>query len=63
MKTNIHFSPYLTHFFLERERFQRKFVGKIKTNVLGFVCVCVCVCVCAVHKIKWKNFEEPAGDR
>jgi len=34
MKTNIHFSPYLAHFFLEWEMFQIKVVEKIKTYIL-----------------------------
>jgi len=34
MKTNIHFSSYLTEFFLEREMFQIKVVEEIKTHIL-----------------------------
>ena len=33
MAINIHFLSYLTHFFLEREMLQGKFVEKIKTRV------------------------------
>jgi hypothetical protein len=32
METNIYFSPYLAHFFLEREMFQKNIVEKIKTH-------------------------------
>jgi hypothetical protein len=33
VKTNIHFSSYLTQFFLECKMFQIKIVDKIKTHV------------------------------
>jgi len=33
MQTDIHFWSYLAQFFLEREKFQKKFVGKIKTHI------------------------------
>ena len=34
MKTNIHFSSYFPHSFLERKIFQTKVIEKIKTNIL-----------------------------
>jgi len=34
MKTNIYFWSYLAQFFLEWEKFQTKFVEKIKTHML-----------------------------
>jgi len=34
MKTNIHFSSYLAHSFLEWEMFQTKVVEKIKTPIV-----------------------------
>ena len=34
MKTNIHFYPYLAHFFLEWEMFRAKVVEEIKTHIL-----------------------------
>jgi hypothetical protein len=34
MKTNIHLSPHLPQFFLEREMFQTNVVEKIKTHIL-----------------------------
>ena len=39
MKTNIHFWPYLTQFFLEWEMFQTKVVDKIKTHILSSVTI------------------------
>jgi len=37
MKTDIHFWPYLTQFYLEWEMFQTKGVEKIKTHILCLV--------------------------
>jgi hypothetical protein len=37
MNTNIHFWPYLAHFFLEWEMFHTKVVEKIKTRILSSV--------------------------
>jgi hypothetical protein len=34
MKTNMRFSSYLAHFFLEGEMVQKKVVEKIKTHIL-----------------------------
>jgi hypothetical protein len=35
MKTDVHFSSYLAHFFLELEKFQTEFVEEIKINILS----------------------------
>jgi hypothetical protein len=37
MKSNINFLSYLAHFFLEREMFEAKVVGKIKTRIFFLV--------------------------
>jgi hypothetical protein len=57
MKTNIHFCLYLAEFFLEREMFRTKLVGKIETHTL---------CALAfypenhvVYAIMWKSVVEP----
>jgi hypothetical protein len=34
VKPSLHFWPYLTHFFLDREMFQANVVEKIKTHIL-----------------------------
>jgi len=34
MKTNVHFSSYLAHLFLEQEMFHIKVVEKIKVRIL-----------------------------
>jgi len=36
MKTDVHFVSYLACFFLQREMFQTKFVGEIKTFLVFF---------------------------
>jgi len=50
---NIQFWSYLTEFFLRRERFQKNFVEKIKTNIMpNFYNR-------GLHEIVWKNIVEP----
>jgi hypothetical protein len=50
VKTNIHISSYLTHFFLEWEMFQTEVIGKIKTHILA----CIIILKSAVSEIMWK---------
>jgi hypothetical protein len=55
MKTDIRFSSYLAHFFLEWEMFQTKVVEKIKTHVL---CSKICFLKIVPFEIMWKNTVE-----
>jgi hypothetical protein len=55
MKTNVHFSSYLAHLFLEREMFHIKVVDKIKVRIL---CSVAFFENRAVYEIMWKNTVE-----
>jgi hypothetical protein len=57
MKPNTHIWSYLTHFFLEWEIFQTKFVAKIKTHILCSVTFFSFENT-AVYEIMWKNIVE-----
>ena len=55
-KTNIHFSSYLSKFFLEREIFQAKVVEKIKTHIIRSITFFENR---AVYEVMWKNTVDP----
>jgi hypothetical protein len=56
MKTSIHFSSYLAHFFLEWAMFQKKPVEKITTHVLFKKILFESN---TVYEATWKNIVEP----
>jgi hypothetical protein len=57
MKTNIQFSSYLTHFFLEWDMIQINFVEKIKTHILCSITFFPLENR-AFYDIMWKNIVE-----
>ena len=55
MKTNIHFWPYLSHFFLEWKMLKAKFLDKVETHIL---CSLIFFLNRDFYQIMWKNIVE-----
>jgi len=63
MQTNIHFWPYLAHFFLEWETFQTKVLKNIKTHIFRSIKIFRKYCLLWDSVEKYWRAGKATGDK